>query len=680
VLVVATPDLGWVFDHWEGDVGGTGNVILVTMLPTDPTDPETGNKFVKAVFRKFPVITAVSPDRGSIFGDEAVTILGLQLTTASAVQFGSKEASIVSISDGALSVTTPKGTPAKPNPRGAVDVTVWTAFGTATRLAGFTFLEPPPAPEVGSLTPSQGSVLGGDIVLIRGRNLALVQAVSFGGTPALIGASEDTRVHVTTLPHDPGPVDVQVTTSSGTATLQDGFTYVVAPRILALSPNQGVIAGGETVKVSGTGLADPTAVTFGNVAATINASSDTEIKVTTPPNPPGSVDVSVTTLGGTVALLDGFNYFDGAASLACTVLEEAAHAPVLDATVRLEPTGRAVTENDHGVYRLINIRPDQYILMVSAPTFATQFKVITLHRDEHAAITVLLRPALGGATNCGPAFKRLDEKIAETAIPLSVQESAPGAGGVLPGGTLAIRLSTTEPVDPASVWAIVEAHNGAFASDGVWRAAVAGDDRDGWVVFTPKSPLPAGEVVTMSVGAVTAGGTILEPISADFLVLSGNESPAAEPLLNEEPGTAPLPDLLAAPKSAVYRIVPAGVYAQPVAIQIPVPSGTNPEDLEVYYYSESVAHMGWYRGGNVAGWLAPDGRRTVTVDGQACLEIQVNHSGVVQVGQAVKLRLGSATPIEVGVTGSRTWWLSLGSILLALSVVLGRSVARGKKA
>jgi hypothetical protein len=184
----------------------------------------------------------------------------------------------------------------------------------------------------------------------------------------------------------------------------------------------------------------------------------------------------------------------------------------------------------------------------------------------------------------------------------------------------------------------------------------------------------------MSVGAVTAGGTILEPISADFLVLTSNESPAAEPLLKEEPGIPPLPDLLAAPKSSVYRIVPAGVYAQPVTIQIPVPSGANPEDFEVYYYSESVVHTGWHRGGNVTGWLAPDGRRTVTVDGQACIEIQVNHSGVVQVGQAVKLRLGSAAPIEVGATGSPAWWLSLGSVLLVLSVVLGRSVARGKKA
>jgi hypothetical protein len=163
-------------------------------------------------------------------------------------------------------------------------------------------------------------------------------------------------------------------------------------------------------------------------------------------------------------------------------------------------------------------------------------------------------------------------------------------------------------------------------------------------------------------------------MSQDFLVSADKEAASGGPTLREDPDVASLPGVVAAAKSPVYRIGPAQVFAQPVTIQIPVAPGSNPDDLEVYYYSESAAHIGWHRGENVVGWMAPAARRTVEADGQTYVEIQVNHAGVVQLGRALKLTLGGAGPVEFGFSGSRILWVSLCGTLLGLSVALGKLV------
>jgi Leucine-rich repeat (LRR) protein len=656
VTLAATADPGSVFDRWEGDVGGTATVTLITM---------NANKSATAVFRKYPVISAVSPDRGATAGSDPVTIFGLELATTTSVTFGDAAATIVSASDTLVNVITP------PHARGAVDVIVTTALGTVTQAAGFVFIEPPGPPELGSVTPNRGSALGGDPVVIRGRNLQITQAVYFGGIPGLVVASEETRVAAVAPPHMPGTVEVALTTSTGTATLQNAYTYVIRPQILTVYPNQGSAAGGDTVRIFGFGLANPSSVTFGDAAATVVSSSDMEIDVITPAHAGGTVSISVATPGGIGTAADAFNFFTGAATIACYVLDEPTQKPVVNASIRLEPLGRTITQNENGVYTFANIRPDKYLIIVSAPSYAIALRTISVQRDEHATLTFLLKPALGPVSACGLDIKRLDEKIAEAAMPLSVEESP--FHTTPRSSTLAIRLSAAQPVDPASVWAVLETGDWSV-SGGTWRATAPGDDRDGWVTFTANDGLPASAIITMTVGAVTTDGTILGPMSQDFLVSADKEAASGGPTLREDPDVASLPGVVAAAKSPVYRIGPAQVFAQPVTIQIPVAPGSNPDDLEVYYYSESAAHIGWHRGENVVGWMAPAARRTVEADGQTYVEIQVNHAGVVQLGRALKLTLGGAGPVEFGFSGSRILWVSLCGTLLGLSVALGKLV------
>lgn len=74
-----------------------------------------------------------------------------------------------------------------------------------------------------------------------------------------------------------------------------------APEITSMTPASGSIAGGTTVKVTGTNFTAASAVEFGSKpASTFTVDSDTEITATAPPSTiAGKVDVSVTTLAGT---------------------------------------------------------------------------------------------------------------------------------------------------------------------------------------------------------------------------------------------------------------------------------------------------------------------------------------------------------------------------------------------
>lgn len=74
-----------------------------------------------------------------------------------------------------------------------------------------------PVPEVVSIAPNFGSVTGGTVLTITGKNFANASAVKFGSTPAAsFSVDSDTEITVTT-PRvlRPGKVDVAITTLAG---------------------------------------------------------------------------------------------------------------------------------------------------------------------------------------------------------------------------------------------------------------------------------------------------------------------------------------------------------------------------------------------------------------------------------------------------------------------------------
>lgn len=73
------------------------------------------------------------------------------------------------------------------------------------------------------------------------------------------------------------------------------------PTVTGVTPAGGRSMGGQLVKIIGTGLAGASAVNFGGEEASIVVDDDDAITVWTPPNHPGTVDVTVTGSGGDVS-------------------------------------------------------------------------------------------------------------------------------------------------------------------------------------------------------------------------------------------------------------------------------------------------------------------------------------------------------------------------------------------
>src|SRR5262249_3438997 len=108
-------------------------------------------------------------------------------------------------------------------------------------------------------------------------------------------------------------IDITVTNSSGTSPVvtADRFTFVAPPIINSISPIAGSVDGGTSVTILGDGFTNASSVKFGSTAASpYTVNSDTQITVTSPAQSAGTVDISVTTVGGTSAATpsDQFTY------------------------------------------------------------------------------------------------------------------------------------------------------------------------------------------------------------------------------------------------------------------------------------------------------------------------------------------------------------------------------------
>lgn len=244
-----------------------------------------------------PTITGIAPNTGPAAGGTSVTITGTNLSGAS-VTIGGAAATGVSASATSISCTTPAGS------AGAADVVVTTAGGNATLVGGFTYGA---GPTINTIAPQQGPAAGGTSVTIDGANLSGATSVLFGASAATITANTANQI-VCTAPAGSGVVSVSVTTASGSDSVSGAFTYIAAPVVQLCTPGSGADTGGTSVTITGQNLANASSVLFGGAAATNVASSAGSITCTTPSHVAGTVDISVTTPGGSHTLTGGFVY------------------------------------------------------------------------------------------------------------------------------------------------------------------------------------------------------------------------------------------------------------------------------------------------------------------------------------------------------------------------------------
>jgi hypothetical protein len=233
-----------------------------------------------------PTITDISPSSGFESGGETVVVTGTWLGSATRVTFGGVDATSFDVlSPTSVSAVAPPGT------AGPAQIRVTTPGGRTAidSISEYLYVEATPPPVITSLTPSSGPPAGGTQVIIDGSGFDDLVEVRFGLTPAFVFMATSDQLRVFAPAGAPGPVQVVVVTGAGESeqTSASEFTYVVPPTlpwVESVTPNQGPLAGGTAVTITGTDFTDVTDVTFGdNSALEFTVESPTEISATSPP-------------------------------------------------------------------------------------------------------------------------------------------------------------------------------------------------------------------------------------------------------------------------------------------------------------------------------------------------------------------------------------------------------------
>lgn len=168
-----------------------------------------------------PTVTSVSPAGGSTSGGTTVTITGTGFQAGASVTFGGTAATGVVVGS-ATSITAT--TPARPV--GAVSVVVTNTDGRSGTCASCYTYQSAPTPFITALSPSSGTVNGGNVVNITGGNFQTGATVKFDASFASASVVNQGLIQATTPPHAAGSVTVNVTNQDGQTVLcASCFTY-----------------------------------------------------------------------------------------------------------------------------------------------------------------------------------------------------------------------------------------------------------------------------------------------------------------------------------------------------------------------------------------------------------------------------------------------------------------------
>jgi hypothetical protein len=238
-----------------------------------------------------PAVQSTTPAGGPLAGGTQVTIDGSGFNAVTSVNFGSQPAASYSvISPTEISATSPAGA-------GTANIEVMTNRGVSVLGSSGQFDY---TPTVSGVSPKSGPATGGTAVTISGSGFTNATAVSFGGVPATSFSIGSDGVITAQAPPGPGGTfDVTVTTPGGASSTSSSDQFAYLAVVSGMSPGDGPAAGGTVVTISGAGFTGATGVSFGGVPAlAYSVSSDGQITAESPPGTE-TVDVTITTPGGT---------------------------------------------------------------------------------------------------------------------------------------------------------------------------------------------------------------------------------------------------------------------------------------------------------------------------------------------------------------------------------------------
>lgn len=151
-------------------------------------------------------------------------------------------------------------------------------------------------PTVTLVSPNHGLASGGTVVTITGTGFQNGATVSFGGTAAASVTFNNAAQLTATAPaRAAGLVNVTVTNpDTGAVTATNAYTFDPLPTISALTPNNGPIAGGTAVTVTGANFQNGATATFGGSPIAVTFVNSTQLTFTTPAHATGTVGLVIT--------------------------------------------------------------------------------------------------------------------------------------------------------------------------------------------------------------------------------------------------------------------------------------------------------------------------------------------------------------------------------------------------
>ncbi len=216
-----------------------------------------------------------------------------------------------------------------------------------------------------SVTPLQGSILGGTQITINGTNLAGTTAVKIGGVDCTnLQVFSPTLVKAVTPAGSAGEVPLSVITAAGTLFAPSPFTYGQLS-ISSVSPNPGPFSGGTAITITGSFLNGATSVKVGGVPATdVVAVNSTTVTAVTPAGSVGAASVEVTGAKGTATVSGAFTYISIVVPAWATLLEA-----MPDPAVVTDANLRAAIVASGFAWRIKDTSSNIEMLLVSGGTF-----------------------------------------------------------------------------------------------------------------------------------------------------------------------------------------------------------------------------------------------------------------------------------------------------------------------
>ena len=282
-------------------------------------------------------VEAISPRVGLIDGGQRISISGRGFPPDAVVTVGGNPVTELKVTETLITGITPPGR------AGEQELLITTP---SYPISDFFFraeiiYRGPTDPFVTEMSPTNGAQKGGESGRIAGDFFQDGAKVTIGDVPATDVVAAPTLIAFTIPPSTvgAGTVDVLVTNPDGRSVLLSrGYTYNPFPVLEAIEPNEGPLAGGTEITITGKHFIEGLAgglVAFGEVLVQGSVVSPTALRVKTPPGTAGPKTVRVVNPDGQAAPLEGtFTY-----NPAPTISSVSPNAGPLEGGTRITITG-----------------------------------------------------------------------------------------------------------------------------------------------------------------------------------------------------------------------------------------------------------------------------------------------------------------------------------------------------